>query len=141
MILVINTTDKEKIAIALAKPDGNLVFKDEFDAQFQHSEKLLPAIDQLLKVNKVELIDLKGILVVSGPGGFTALRIGIMTANTLSFALKIPVVGVKLSEFESLQSLIKIGLSKMKKAKQDSLVLPYYGCEPHITKPKKKIWS
>jgi len=141
MILVINTTDNEKIAIALIKSDGNLISEKIFSAKFQHSEKLLPEIASLLKENKVKLGSLKGIIVASGPGGFTALRIGIMTANALAFALEIPVVGVKLNELIGLKELIKFGLKKFKKVKKYSVVLPYYGREPHITKPKKKIWS
>jgi len=141
MILVINTTDNEKIAIALIKTDGNLISEKIFSAKFQHSEKLLPAIDAILNKNKAKLDYLKGIVVVSGPGGFTALRIGILTANTLSYALKIPAVGVKVSEFQSWTDLVNLGLNKFKKAKKYSVVLPYYGREPHITKSRKKIWS
>ncbi len=55
------------------------------------AEKLLPAIEKLLQKNKVKLKDLTKIVVQNGHGSFTALRLGIATANALTFALQIPV--------------------------------------------------
>lgn len=141
MILLINTAIENKITIALASDDGDLILIKNLFCHFEQAEKLLPAIDKIIKNSKADLNDLKGLVVVSGPGGFTALRIGVITANTLAFALKIPLAGVKLSEFSSLIELAKIGLKRLKKAKTQSIVRPYYGRQPHITKPKKKIWS
>lgn len=140
MTLFINTASENKITIGLIQRDGDLKYKDELFCQFEYAEKLLPAINQLLKGLRIVLKDLKGIVVVSGPGGFTALRVAVITTNTLGFSLKIPVVGVKLSEFSNLNELAKIGLKRLRKTKKQTLVLPYYGRQPYITKAKKKIW-
>jgi len=59
-----------------------------------HSEKLLPAIDWLLREIGINKTEIKGITVSIGPGSFTALRIGIATAKGLAFSLGIPIVGV-----------------------------------------------
>jgi tRNA threonylcarbamoyladenosine biosynthesis protein TsaB len=141
MILLINTAAENKVTIALTSDDGDLILIKNLFCYFDQAEKLLPAIDKIIKNSKANLNNLKGLVVVSGPGGFTALRIGAMTANTLAFALKIPLTGVKLSEFVSLNELAMIGLKRLKKVKTQSMVMPYYGRQPHITKPKKKIWS
>ena len=139
MILIINTSSDDKIEIALVKNDGRLISKETISALHRQSERLLPAIIRLLKRNKADLKNLKGIIVVSGPGGFTSLRIGVITANTLSFSLKIPVVGIKLNEFKNFKELVKVGLRKLKKTRIGSVVIPYYGREPHITKQKKNL--
>lgn len=139
-MLIINTSSDNKMTISLIKSDGQLIYKKIIEAPHKQAEKLLPEIDNMLVKNKISLKDLKGVMVVSGPGGFTSLRVGVITTNTLGYALKIPVVGIKLSEFDSINELVKIGLDKLKKAKVGELVLPFYGKEPHITKPKKRLW-
>ena len=58
------------------------------------SEKLLPTISKLLKRAKKKWSDIKRIIVVNGPGPFSAVRIGVTDANVLGFALKIPVFGI-----------------------------------------------
>src|SRR5919198_4229491 len=60
----------------------------------EHSEKLLPMLDWLLKEIGLERREIQGIVVSVGPGSFTALRVGISTAKGLAFSLGIPVVGV-----------------------------------------------
>ncbi|PIZ74419.1 tRNA (adenosine(37)-N6)-threonylcarbamoyltransferase complex dimerization subunit type 1 TsaB [Candidatus Peregrinibacteria bacterium CG_4_10_14_0_2_um_filter_43_11] len=42
---------------------------------------------------------LTGILVISGPGSFTSLRVGIAVANTFAHQLKIPIVGLRTDEW------------------------------------------
>ncbi len=95
--------------------------------------------EKLLKNNKIKPGDLSGVIVVSGPGGFTSVRIGVVTANTLGFALGIPVAGIRKAEGETAKDLIGEGLKRLKKIKVEEIVLPFYGQEPNITKPKKLV--
>jgi len=39
--------------------------------------------------------NIKGVIVVKGPGSFTSLRIGVSVANALGYALGVPVAGVE----------------------------------------------
>ncbi len=137
MILVINTASDREVLIALAKA-GKKVYEKKFFAQYQQVEKLLPEIDKMLKKQKTTLADLTGIIVVSGPGPFTSIRIGLTTANILSWFLKIPAVGVKISQFKNITQLITIGERNLKGRGKES-VLPFYGKAPNITKRKKVI--
>ena len=46
----------------------------------------------------VRLADLAGIVVGTGPGAFTGLRVGIATAKTLAHELSLPIVGIPTSD-------------------------------------------
>lgn len=59
-----------------------------------HSIRLMPAIDTLLKEIDMKPEDLDQIAVAKGPGSYTGVRIGLTTAKTLAWALHIPIVGV-----------------------------------------------
>ena len=134
MILIINTADFEEVFLGLADKES-FIAKIFFKAKYKQAEKLLVEIDKLLKANK--LTKLKAIIVVNGPGPFTALRIGVVTANTMSWALKIPIVSIKLSEFKDIDDLLRIGYKKLAKTKPGKIIEPFYGKEPNITKNKK----
>ncbi|MDH4264712.1 MAG: tRNA (adenosine(37)-N6)-threonylcarbamoyltransferase complex dimerization subunit type 1 TsaB [Deltaproteobacteria bacterium] len=59
-----------------------------------HSEKLMPAIANLLREASLSVGDIGGIALALGPGSFTGLRIGVSTVKGLAYALQVPVVGV-----------------------------------------------
>jgi len=60
----------------------------------RHAELLAPAIEQVIADADVSRRDLTGIAVGVGPGPFTGLRVGLVTARVLGSALGIPVYGV-----------------------------------------------
>ena len=62
------------------------------------SARLIPDIQQLCQTSKHRLQDVDAIAVTLGPGSFTGLRIGIVTAKTLAWALSIPVIGINTLE-------------------------------------------
>lgn len=59
-----------------------------------HAEVLTSAVDTTLREAGVGSGDLGGILVGTGPGPFTGLRAGLVTARTLGFAWHLPVYGM-----------------------------------------------
>ncbi|MFX3630891.1 MAG: tRNA (adenosine(37)-N6)-threonylcarbamoyltransferase complex dimerization subunit type 1 TsaB [Ectobacillus sp.] len=59
-----------------------------------HSVRLMPAIEQLLKECDVKPAELEKIAVAAGPGSYTGVRIGVTVAKTLAWSLNIPLVGV-----------------------------------------------
>jgi tRNA threonylcarbamoyladenosine biosynthesis protein TsaB len=59
-----------------------------------HSEKLVPYIEFVLSESKSQLSNIGLIAVSIGPGSFTGLRVGLMTAKGIALAKDIPVVGV-----------------------------------------------
>ena len=56
--------------------ESQLLGEITIQAGLTHSEQLVPHIQSLLEMTRVEKSDLKGIVVASGPGSFTGLRIG-----------------------------------------------------------------
>ena len=126
MILYINTVLNDEIIIALYNKK-KLIAEKKIIAPRQQAEKLLPAIDKLLKAKKIKLSELEKISVENYGGSFTALRIGVITANALAYALKIPV--------EAKSKTAK----KNKKFGAYSIVEPVYDREPNIGISKKLL--
>jgi tRNA threonylcarbamoyl adenosine modification protein YeaZ len=60
----------------------------------RHAELLTPAVRGVLEDAGVSRGDLQAVVVGLGPGPFTGLRVGVVSAAALGDALTIPVVGV-----------------------------------------------
>ncbi len=58
------------------------------------STALLPELRTMLQTAGLRLRDLTGLVVVSGPGSFTGIRIGLSTAKALAEALALPLAAV-----------------------------------------------
>ncbi|NLK27416.1 MAG: tRNA (adenosine(37)-N6)-threonylcarbamoyltransferase complex dimerization subunit type 1 TsaB [Clostridiales bacterium] len=59
-----------------------------------HSQTLLPMLDEIVKMAKLDLSEIDGIAIAEGPGSFTGLRIGSATAKGLGLALGKPIIPV-----------------------------------------------
>ena len=97
MKLFIDTSDRYEITVGL----DNKTFKTE--AKNGSSQKLLSFIDEVLKKENTSIDQIKEICVATGPGSFTGLRVGVTVANTLGWALKIPVNGKNLEKGEIIE--------------------------------------
>jgi tRNA threonylcarbamoyl adenosine modification protein YeaZ len=85
------------VLVAAGTPDGRLLDTETFEGRYRHSQELLPAIARLMDRARLRLPDLAGIVVGTGPGAFTGLRVGLATAKTLAHELHRPVVGIETS--------------------------------------------
>ncbi len=81
------------VTAALARPHQVLASR-AVTATNQHAEQLMPLISEVVAESGHTLADLAGIAVGIGPGPFTGLRVGIVTAQTLSYVLDVPLRGV-----------------------------------------------
>ena len=86
------------IVVAIGAPDGRLLASDAFEGRYRHSQALLPAVVELVAGAGVRMADLAGVVVGTGPGAFTGLRVGLATAKTLAHELHVPVVGISTAE-------------------------------------------
>jgi len=80
--------------VAAGSADGLLLGADAFEARYRHSQELLPAVVRLVAGMGLRLPNLAGIVVGTGPGAFTGLRVGIATAKTLAHELGCGIVGI-----------------------------------------------
>lgn len=87
-----------RVVIALGSDDGAAVESADWPAGYRHGETLLPALDQLFGRHAVRGIDLAAIVVGTGPGAFTGLRVGIATAKGLAHGLGIPIIGISTAD-------------------------------------------
>ena len=92
MILAI---DSSTPVAGVALLDEEKLIREEFiNYKKNHSETLMPMIDELLRGCDRSLADLTALAITIGPGSFTGLRIGLATIKGLSLAADLPVVGI-----------------------------------------------
>ncbi|MEO3874898.1 tRNA (adenosine(37)-N6)-threonylcarbamoyltransferase complex dimerization subunit type 1 TsaB [Nonomuraea sp. B12E4] len=82
-------------AVTAALHDGGRVLAESttIDAR-RHGELLVPTIETVLRESGAALRDVTAIVAGSGPGPYTGLRVGLMTAQGLSTTLGVPAYGV-----------------------------------------------
>lgn len=93
MLLLAFDTSTPAVTVALHDGTQVLAVRTVVDAR-RHAELLAPGIAEVLADAGRSASDLTGIAVGVGPGPFTGLRIGLMTARAMGDALTIPVTGV-----------------------------------------------
>lgn len=85
-----------KLVIALFKDD--ILLGEKILESNLHSENTISLLDDLLKEFSIKAKDLNEVIVVTGPGSFTGVRIGVVIAKTLGFCLNIPIKSISYLE-------------------------------------------
>ncbi|GAA0833152.1 tRNA (adenosine(37)-N6)-threonylcarbamoyltransferase complex dimerization subunit type 1 TsaB [Streptosporangium amethystogenes subsp. fukuiense] len=82
-------------AVTAALHDGARVLAESttVDAR-RHGELLVPTIETVLSEAGASLRDVTAVVAGSGPGPYTGLRVGLMTAQALATSLGVPAYGV-----------------------------------------------
>jgi tRNA threonylcarbamoyladenosine biosynthesis protein TsaB len=94
-VLLAFDTASPLVSVALYDADGDGVVTEHVaERPMKHAEQLAPLIDLAMSTAGIVRQDLTAIAVGTGPGPFTGLRVGLVTARTLGFVLDIPVYGV-----------------------------------------------
>jgi tRNA threonylcarbamoyladenosine biosynthesis protein TsaB len=99
MLLAIDTSTRYA-AVAIADEGRMLVFHGWY-SNSSHTSQLMPAISETLRQLKLAVSDLAGVAVALGPGGFSALRVGLSVAKGLAMASKKPLVGIGTLDLEA----------------------------------------
>jgi tRNA threonylcarbamoyladenosine biosynthesis protein TsaB len=87
-LLLAFDTSTPAVTVALSSGESCTVV-----AANRHGELLAPGVERVLADAGIGATDLDGIVVGLGPGPFTGLRVGVVTARALSHALGIPAYG------------------------------------------------
>ena len=93
MLLAIDTSTRYA-GIALVDQEGKTVQLIQWRSQRNHSVELLPAIERMLAKEQLPSRALDGIVLASGPGNFSALRVGFSIAKGRALAWNTPLVAV-----------------------------------------------
>jgi len=87
------------------------------EAGHSHGQLIIEKISDLLRSAEIKIEQLKALVVSTGPGSFTGLRIALAAAKGMATALNIPAVGV---------SLFEIAAFKLSKTKQAvAVIVPF----------------
>lgn len=130
MILILKTGTEENL-LELRDASGKAQLSESWPASKLLSEELPGRIEDALSSLNLVFDDVSGIVVFKGPGSFTGLRIGITVVNAIADQVGVPIVGQTGGDW------IEKGLARLEAGQNDQIVLPEYGGEANITKPRK----
>lgn len=99
MLLAIDTSTRYA-GVALCE-EGRVLSSRCWRSSVNHTAELMPAVDQILRSHGLTPGDLSGIAVALGPGGFSALRVGMSVVKGFAFTTGAPVVGVGTLDLEA----------------------------------------
>lgn len=130
MLILTIRTDKPEAELGLYDGTDQLEY-EAWEAHRELSVTIHKKIESLLQSQDKTLHDVQGIVCFKGPGSFTGLRIGLTVANSLAYALKVPVVARTDPQW------LEAGITDLLAGQDDHLALPEYGGEVHTTPQKK----
>ena len=94
MALLLSLETSSRICSVAVHNNVDLISSTELHIEQSHASKLAPIIESALKTVGVERSQLSAVVVSSGPGSYTGLRIGVSTAKGLCYALRIPLIAI-----------------------------------------------
>jgi tRNA threonylcarbamoyl adenosine modification protein YeaZ len=94
-VLLAIDTSTPLVSVAVCDPeDGRALSRGTSDRPLAHGESLTPLVQAALVDAETTPDQLTQVVVGTGPGPFTGLRVGLVTARVLGLALGIPVRGI-----------------------------------------------
>jgi tRNA threonylcarbamoyladenosine biosynthesis protein TsaB len=87
-----------RVGVAIGTLTGELIDATEWPAGYRHGETLLPSIAAVLERLELPPTSVAAIVVGTGPGAFTGLRVGIATAKGMAHALGVPLIGISTAD-------------------------------------------
>ena len=104
VLLALETSGKSGSVAVVHHSDGRLVCDSEILPPDSGSAKTLaPAIERLMSKSGIEMESLSAVALLTGPGSFTGLRVGVATAKAMAYALRIPTIEIDTLDVIALQ--------------------------------------
>jgi tRNA threonylcarbamoyladenosine biosynthesis protein TsaB len=94
LILAIDTALDACAAAVLDTEAGNVIAQESQVMKRGHAEALMPLIGRVMREAGTSFAALDRIVVTTGPGSFTGLRVGLSAARGIALAANKPAVGV-----------------------------------------------
>lgn len=129
--------------VVVAGFDGDRGLERVCETPMKHGEQLAPLIREVLTDLGWAPADLTGIVVGVGPGPFTGLRVGLVTARTMGFVLGIPVQGVCTLDALALDADVPGPLTVVTDARRKEVYLATYDggrtSGPEVVRPAEAV--
>jgi tRNA threonylcarbamoyladenosine biosynthesis protein TsaB len=140
MLLAIDTSTAQ---IALALHDGTQVVAESIWYTHQHhTGELAPALADLLHRTGVTMQEIQAIGVATGPGSFTALRVGLAFVKGLALSRKLAVIGIPtLDILAAGQVPAKLPLAAILQAGRGRIALGWYMASGPAEHAKQPVWK
>lgn len=94
--LIIDTSKLRYAKIELKSGNQSLILEDK--SSETKAQKVLPLLEKIITKHQISFDDIGNIQVMTGPGSFTGLRVGVSIARVIGFLLDLPVNQKKYDE-------------------------------------------
>lgn len=100
MAKILNIETATDICSVCIADEGQVIATRRAEEVYQHASVITILIEECAKAAKMSLNELDALAISSGPGSYTALRVGTATAKGICYALNKPLIAI-----DTLQSL------------------------------------
>ncbi len=94
MSLILNIETSSSVCSVCISKDGDMLGIKEDVSENNHASILIILIQQLFKELEIKIESLDAVAVSAGPGSYTGLRIGVVTAKGLCYTLSKPLIAL-----------------------------------------------
>ena len=138
MELSIDTSTR--YASVAVSQQGECIAELTWRSERNHSVELVPAVQELMGRARAGLDQIEAVFVAGGPGGFSALRVGMSTAKALALGLEASLVSVGTLEIEA-QPYLGLGLPvrALINAGRDRLYVAAYDASHASVEPRYSV--
>lgn len=111
--------------------EDKIVGERTLEESRRHARDLTPAIKAMLDAQGWRARELDGVIVSRGPGSYTGLRVGLMSAKTLAYATGCALIAI--NTFEAIAAIATpqaANLDVIADAQQDKIYVQRFGAHP-----------
>lgn len=119
--------------------DGEVLFSFHEEIKNDMSSRILPIIANALIESNLSVKSIDKIFVVTGPGSFTGVRIGVTIAKTIAWSLNIPVIPISSLEYMATTNTGKKYLVSMIDARRGNVFAGVYNANLDLVKKDSLI--
>ncbi|KAF0187056.1 MAG: O-sialoglycoprotein endopeptidase [Hyphomonadaceae bacterium] len=103
MLILGLDTALEHCSVAISK-NGEQIYSASLHGPNSQAEEIAPMVERAMAQAQIAAKDLSRIIVTTGPGSFTGVRVGLAFAKSLALAIAVPCIGVSTLEVFAMQS-------------------------------------
>lgn len=119
--------------------DNEVLYNYYVESKNDIASRVIPTLENALKELSLEINDINKIFVVTGPGSFTGVRIGVTVSKTIAWAKNIPIIPISSLEFLATTDSQKKYLVPMIDARRGNVFAGIYDKKLNIIKEESLI--